>query len=103
LAVGGAVMHDHQDSGLRTALLCGRIRSERVDRPAIWGMSEKWAFKGDTVSFQWVWSKNGQYRDVLPASFQAYDKTGAPVERGERGSKNRRIAPTRFSSRIERE
>jgi hypothetical protein len=57
---------------------------------------KRWAFKGDTVSFEWSWDATGRYRNIETGTFQAWDKNGEPVERGERGTKPWRTAAARI-------
>lgn len=49
--------------------------------------SRKWAYKNDTVSFEWKWNPAQRYRDIITETFEARDKSGVIVERGHRGSK----------------
>ena len=58
--------------------------------------AQKWAFVNDEVSFSWRWDKTRQYRNLVPESFQGWDKTGNLVNRGLRDTKAKlRTAPTR--------
>ena len=55
----------------------------------------KWAYKTDTISFEWQWESSQRWRNIDPDTFEARDKNGVEVERGHRGSKPRRTATTR--------
>jgi hypothetical protein len=58
--------------------------------------AKKWVFAGDTVSFSFK-TTDGGYRNVLKPSLVTKDKNGAPVVRGDRGSKpTLRTAPARL-------
>lgn len=61
--------------------------------------ARKWAYKGDTISFDWSWDSSKKYRNVEPNSIVVRDRTGAPVTRGERGHKKWRTAVTRLPGR----
>jgi len=62
----------------------------------------QWAFKSDTVSFDYVITK-GKWRNILSETFVARDKDGEPVLRGRKPPKKRRTAPPRMpGSRRER-
>lgn len=57
--------------------------------------SQKWAHKSDTVSFEY--KQNGDYLNIIPETFRAFDKSGNEVIRGTRGvTKKRRTASTRM-------
>lgn len=58
--------------------------------------TKKWIYVDDTVSFDWEWDQSGKYRDIDPKSIAVRDKRGAPVTRGERGTKTWRTAPARM-------
>lgn len=58
--------------------------------------AKKWAFLGDTVSFDWAFDESGQYRNIDSTTFEAVDKNGKPVVRGLRSSKPWRTAETRM-------
>ena len=55
----------------------------------------KWAYKTDTISFEWQWDRSQRWRNIDPNTLEARDKNGAEVERGHRGSKPWRTATTR--------
>ncbi len=58
--------------------------------------SRKWAYKGDSVSFDWE-LVDGKYKNVVKATFRALDKNGRPVRRGDRTFKSQiRSAPVRM-------
>jgi hypothetical protein len=55
----------------------------------------KWAYKSDTITFDWEWDKTQRYRNIMPESVVVRDKDGDIVIRGYRGSKPWRTATTR--------
>lgn len=57
--------------------------------------SSKWAFVGDTVSFDWCWDPSGNYRNIQPDTMVVWNKAGQPVVRGNRGQKLWRTADAR--------
>ena len=61
--------------------------------------AKKWAFAGDTISFDWRWDASGSYRNIDPDSVQVWTAKGEPVVRGERGTKPWRTAATRLPAR----
>jgi hypothetical protein len=69
------------DSPLPTTVPFGASRARRA--------------KTDTVSFEWQWDRSQRWRNINPDTFEARDKNGAVVERGNRGSKPWRTATTR--------
>jgi hypothetical protein len=64
--------------------------------------SQRWVFKGDTVSFEYV--TNGPYRNIVKETLQTLDRYGNSVVRGKRGFKRKlRTADARLpGSRRER-
>lgn len=58
--------------------------------------SQQWAYKSDTVSFEYEITKEG-YRNIIKETFVARTKDGVEVVRGNRGFKPRlRTAKTRM-------
>lgn len=57
--------------------------------------SGKFAFKGESVSFDWEWDESKTYRNVDRDSFLAFKSDGSEQLRGERGEKAWRTADTR--------
>ena len=55
----------------------------------------KWAYKTDTVSFDWQWNEAQRYRNIIPESFAACNKDGNEIVRGHRGTNPWRTGTTR--------
>jgi hypothetical protein len=65
--------------------------------------TKRWAYKSDTISFDWQWDKTGKYRNIAPESVTAWDGKGNKVARGNFDWKPLRTAPARLpGSRRER-
>lgn len=55
----------------------------------------QWVYKSDTVNFEWDWDETKRWRNIDPNSIFVRNRSGQPVKRGERGSKEWRTARTK--------
>lgn len=81
------------------------LHAHRVEIDGLWYSflalgAQKWVFASDTVAFEWAWDSTQKYRNIVKDSIRTWDRQGAPVIRGNRGSKPKlRTAQTRLPAR----
>jgi hypothetical protein len=70
---------------------------EKYSFLAAW--SGKFAYKGETVSFELEWDETGKYRNIDRTTIIAWTADGKGILRGDRGDKVWRTADTRAPAR----
>lgn len=81
------------------------LHGHRIEIDGVWYSflalgKQKWVFASDVVSFKWMWDPTEQYRNIVKDSLRTWDRRGAAVIRGNRGSKPiLRTAETRLPAR----
>lgn len=81
------------------------LHGHRIQIDGVWYSflalgQQKWVFASDTVAFEWTWDSTQKYRNIMKDSIRTWDRRGAAVVRGNRGSKpTLRTTQTRLPAR----